>query len=182
MATRTLSVTRAADRAVMAETVRTILAASNFASLTIEPENPESTLTARRRCVEYTHAGGIAVTIEFDGDSPMDREGTFCMAWHIGAKSDACMSDAFGRAVHGSINPHHFGKCTTFAHGFEELCETLSRAVACLDSGAAYDAERSAAKVAENGTWQEREARWEQYLQEFAAECAAKREAESVHA
>lgn len=170
----TLKVTRAKDRAAMAETVRAIFAASPNGTVTVEPDGSNS-IVPRRTSVSFVHAGGIAVHVEFDGDSAMDREGSFCMPWHTITNTDACMSNAFGFAVHGSINPHHFSKCTTFANGFDDLCKTLRRAVECLDSGAAYDAERQAAKIAKEGTWQQRAAKWEQWRQEWQAELDARK-------
>ena len=165
----TLKVTRTKDRAAMAAIVHDIFStAARIAALETIPEG-ENSLSPRRCAVEFTHGRGIAVSVEFDGDSSMDRAGTFCMAWHTIVDTDARMSEAFGRAVCGSVNPRHFSKCTTFAHGFDDLCATLHRAVDCLNSGEAYDAERETAGVVKNGTWQERAARWEQYRREFNA-------------
>ena len=166
------TVSKAKDRATMAQIVRDIFAASsNVGSLQIEGDGSNS-IVPRRTSVEFVHGLGIAVTVEFDGDSSLDREGAFCMPWHTIVDTDARLSDAFGRCVGGSINSSHFGKCTVFAHGFDELCETLRRAVACLDSGEAYDAQREAAGIAERGTWQERAAQWERWREEWKAEKA----------
>jgi len=172
-----LSVTKKADRAAMAKIVFDILAAStNIGRLEIE-EQPFGDISPRCTRIEFEHGRGIGVFIEFDGDSSLDREGKFCMPWCTVLNTDACLSEAFGRAVGGSINPHHYGKCTTFSDSFDDLCNILRHAVECLDSGAAYDAEREAAKIAEEGTWQERAARFEQWRVEWQAELAARKAA-----
>lgn len=173
----TFKVTKAKDRAAMAAIVRDIFATStNVRDLTVEADGSNS-IAPRRTTVEFTHGRGIALNVEFDGDSQLDREGVFCMPFHTIVDTDACLSDAFGAVVGGSINPHHFGKCTVFAQGFDELCETLRKAVASMDSGHAYDADREAAKVAKDGTWQSRAERWERWRQDWAAENAAKKAA-----
>jgi hypothetical protein len=142
---------------------------TNIAKLDIERDGSNS-MFPRRSTVHFVHGGGVAVHIEFDAESSLDRDGIFCMPWYTILNTDACLSDAFGLAVGGSINPHHFGKCTVFADSFDELCETLRKAVACLDSGEAYDRDREAGKVVENGTWKERAARFEQWRADWQAE------------
>ena len=162
-----LSVSRAKDRATMAQIVHDILATStNIMKLNVDVDGTNS-ICPRRTVVEFVHGGGGAVHIEFDGDSSLDREGIFCMPWHMILDTDARFADAFGLAVGGSINPHHYGKCTTFASGFDDLCQSLGRAIDCLDSGEAYDADREAAKVVERGSWNERKARFERLCQDL---------------
>lgn len=165
------SVTKAKDREVMAQIVEAIfVSATSIRSLSIESEG------ARRIAVRFTHGRGAAVRVEFDGDSRQDRDGEFCMPWHIDSSiSDACFDDLFGLSTGGTVNQHHFSKCTAFADGFDDLCERLRQAVAMLDSGEGYSDEREAASIAQHGTWQDRAAQWAKWREEFAAECAAKR-------
>lgn len=164
-----LSVSRARDRAIMAQRVAD-LAQSLGATAEIEP------MGDRELWVKIRAARGLCLTVDFDGDSRQQREGVWVLSWHIATDSDACLDDSFG----GSVNPHHFSKATYIGRGFDGLFGLLGQVELGLckaRDGDAFNAEREAAQVAKNGSAADRAAYWAKCREEFAAECAAKRAA-----
>jgi hypothetical protein len=137
-----LTVTRAQDREAMARIVREIFAAAPDCNVETRP----GYLGERSIAVEFRHARGLAVTVEFDGDSHLDRAGEFCMAWHISGAfvddvyvpAEAQISDAFGAAMRSTVNPYHHRKCTAFGEGFDDLCSKLRTAISMLLYNTAY--------------------------------------------
>lgn len=130
----TLKVTREKDRRAMLQIVKAILAQCPDARML------DTDYCGPRECgVQFEHEDGLHVTVEFDGDSRLDREGNFCLAWNTRGK--AKISEAFGSSQRASVNPHHHGKCTAFANGFDDLCAMLVRAVHMFRSKTAYRAE-----------------------------------------
>jgi hypothetical protein len=130
---RKYSVTKAADRKAMAEIVRNILHEANGSKV-----QDYEFCGPRETGVEFEHLAGLSVTITLDGDDRQDREGTFCMAWHMSTRSPERISDAFGIAMQAPVNQFHHCKCTAFAEGFEDLCAKLRMAVTMLNDGRAY--------------------------------------------
>jgi hypothetical protein len=137
-----LTVSRAKDREAMAKTVREIFALSPDSDIELR----DGYLSKRSIAIEFRHHLGLAVTVEFDGDSQQDRAGQFCLAWHISGKfvaetytrPESKISEAFGVAMRSTVNQYHHAKCTAFADGFEDLCSKLRAAVAMLNDGTAY--------------------------------------------
>ena len=94
------------------------------------------------RCIRLDiEARGVGVGVEFDGDSYLDRSGKFCLAWHTLSGSSVKLSPRFGWVARASVNPHHFGKCTAFAYGFDDLLSQLRDCLLCIQSGAAFQEE-----------------------------------------
>lgn len=156
--TKPLTVSRAADRAKMAERLAT-LARSLGAEATIEA----APLSERGVVVRIVAARGLCLNVDFDGDSRQQREGVWVLSWHMGLKTDACLADSFG----GNVNPHHHRKATYIGRGFEGLGGVLGQAELGLckaRDGDAFSAEREARAIAKDGTWQARQARFDSYI------------------
>lgn len=128
-----LSAARAKDRELMANAVEAVMRLCPGGSV----DRPDP-LGERSVAVSFRCPHGLAVTVEFDGDSPQDRKGEFCMAWHVSVNSDMAYSEAFGAAMGASVNQYHHRKCTAFAYGFQDLCEKLVKAVTMISDGTAY--------------------------------------------
>jgi hypothetical protein len=136
-----LSAAHKADRLVMADKIYEILSACQSA------ETKHIRWAGKRAvAVSFRHDNGMAVTVEFDGDSAQDREGVFCMAWHVSgwyegetyiSHENTQYSEGFGLAMNCSVNPFHRRKCTAFAYGFDDLCRKLTRAVEMFNDGSA---------------------------------------------
>lgn len=103
---------------------------------------------------------GLRLSIELDADSCQPN--VHVLPWHFSLKSNTCFADRFG-----DINPYHFRKATLVAHGTEGLLDHLRSKLTLALDGLAFSPEREAADIAKNGTWQEQEARWEQYRKEW---------------
>ncbi len=119
---------RKADREKMAEAV-IFLAASFGCATSVEIYNREI-----RVDIEL---GQARIGLDFDGDSAQPN--VFCMPWNTTLNSEAKFSDAFGRAVGASVNPHHRRKCMGFAEGFDSLLSCLRVALECVASGDAFE-------------------------------------------
>lgn len=105
---------------------------------------------------------GLCVRVELDGDSCQPN--VHVLPWHFDLKSDTCFDNRFG-----DINPHHFQKATLVAYGTQGLLDHLRRQLTMALDGTAFNEERKAASIAKHGTWQERDARWEQWRAEERA-------------
>lgn len=158
---RELTERRKADREEMAAQL-VALALECGAHAYVDETWPEK--RAIMVCVEA--ARGLGFSLDFDGTSV--QPDTHVVSWHIdGRKSDACLADAFLSV--GSLNTCHYGKATTIAHGMGELRHYVRAGLELAASGAAFDAKREAASIAKNGTFTERNARFEVWRAEMAA-------------
>lgn len=127
-----MKVTRASDREAMAQRIEKIALALGAACKRGEYPGP------REIAVDITAAQGLGVTVSFDGDSGLDREGHFCLAWHIDHEHDTRLTEAFGESQRASVNPHHRAKCTAFGEGFADLQAKLSKGLMLAKSGEAF--------------------------------------------
>lgn len=110
---------------------------------------------------------GLCLNIDFDGESP--QPGVHVLSWHMALDVDTCFSNSFGSAG-CSINSYHFRKATDIAHGFDDLCATLSHRLDQVATGEAFSDEREAARIAEAGeTAAQRNARRGVYWNALAA-------------
>lgn len=168
MDVRTLSETRKKDRAEIAA-----LVCATLSELKIDHS---WTREGFDECYKKAHVikidapRGLRLRIEIDGESC--QPDVHVLPWHFDSKSDTCFSDAFG-----NINQCHFRKATLVAEGTDGLLAHLREQLAMALDGTAFSPEREAASIVKDGTWQEREARWEEYRKEFQAEQARKGEA-----
>ncbi len=153
-----LSVKRKADRKLMADTVAALFRDNS----TVPVEVTIEARGARELVVGVRYERGICVGIDFDGDTPF-LPPTWVNPWHMHSKTDARFSEYFGVVAGGSINPHHFSKCTAVVYGWDSLRSNLANVIKLINSGEAYDGGREAAKIAKDGTWQERRDRWAAY-------------------
>lgn len=131
---RQLSVTRADDREQMAQRIEAIV---RLSSATVERDE---LMTRGRELWLHIHAPrGLGVTIDLDGDSQQQREGVFVLSWHMGMRGESRLSDAFGLAVGGTVNPHHRQKATGVTYSFDATCEVIAKALALADSAEAFE-------------------------------------------
>lgn len=161
-----LTMTRKADRAKMAVIIAD-LARSLGAEAVIHPDDPNGLYDGRLTRVAVTAARGLKVSVDFNGKSW--QPDIYVLSWHMDLDTDACLDDSFG-----NINPFHFRKATYTADGFEHLKEQLSRGLRKAADGSAFNAEREAASIAKDGTWQERKERFRRGREEWEAQRAAK--------
>jgi hypothetical protein len=152
---------RKADRAKMANTLAELI--RSFAiEPTIEREG-ESSMHPRAWVVGLQTVNGLRCGFDFDGQSC--QHDVYVNAWNLGLHTDKLFADGFPG---GTINPHHFAKCTTVAYGFDALCQHVRDVLEKDRDGTLYSAEREAANVAKSGTWQERKAKWDKSFAEFS--------------
>jgi len=79
--------------------------------------------------------GAVEVTVDLDGDSGQQREGTWVLAWVTDINSHARFASRFGSAAGGTANGR---KCTAVTYGgFEGLTAGLRRALECVNAGEA---------------------------------------------
>jgi hypothetical protein len=76
---------------------------------------------------------GVRVGVDLDGDSCQPN--TFVLTWN--APDGVCFSEAMGM-----VNPYHFAKATTVAHGADQLLYLLDRDLEAFRSGRGFDDER----------------------------------------
>lgn len=150
-----------ADRAKMATAV--IALAEEFGIAYEVEKEGENSMRPRRWQVSIVTPRGLACSFDFDGQSC--QHDVFVNAWHTIRNTDVCLSDAFP----GEVNRCHFGKSTTLCYGFDELCAHIRKVLEMAANGSAFDAEREAAAVAKDGTWQERAARFDLWRAEMQA-------------
>lgn len=168
MDVRTLSETRKKDRAEIAA-----LVCATLSELKIDHT---WTREGFDECYKKAHVikieapQGLRLQIEIDGDSCQPN--VHVLPWNFSLKSDTCFADAFG-----AINQCHYRKATLVAYGTDGLLAHLREKLTQALDGSAFSPERTAEAVAKDGTWQEREARWEKYREEFKAEQIRKGEA-----
>lgn len=154
---------RKADRKRMSEDLFALASQYDLASVTLTKEG-EDLAYPRAAIVGLTTKRGLSCRFEFDGESC--QPDVYVSAWCMVLDTDACLSDRFP----GSVNRYHFRKSTTVCEGFAAL---RAHVVAVLEgdkAGWLYDAEREAARIAEDGTWQEKKAKWDAYFAERQAE------------
>jgi hypothetical protein len=132
-AKRPLNVARAADREAMARRLEQVI---REAGATVE-RDPLMTRD-REIWLNVTAPQGLAVTIDLDGDSRQQRDNVFVLGWHIGTGSTAQLSEMFGRAAGGGINPHHFAKCTAVSYGWPALLQNVRDALYLANTGEAF--------------------------------------------
>lgn len=152
-----LTETRKADRAQIARLVSDLLVEMKIDHVWVREGFDEAYPKAHVITVQAPQ--GLRVRIELDGDSCQPN--VHVLPWHFDLKSDTCLDDRFG-----NINPHHFRKATLVADGTQGLLDHLRRQLTMAVDGTAFNEERKARSIAKNGTWQERDARWEQYRAE----------------
>jgi hypothetical protein len=150
---------RAADRKMMAETLAQI---ATECGATAEIENkPFGDMSPKMVMVRVTCQRGLQCAFEFDGESL--QPDTFVNAWNFDTDSDTCLADSFP----GSVNNYHFRKSTTSVDGFEALCDHVRDVCTKAAAGSIFDEERERNHVAENGTWQERKARFQVWREQM---------------
>lgn len=134
-----LTESRKADRAQMADMVEA-LCAEMGAKVTREEGADYPGPQAIHLEIEL---GNARVGIEFDGGPFNTQKNCFCMPWNTAWGSTAKMSEAFGTAVGGDVNPHHRAKCMAFAQGIDALLIRLRSAMECIRRGDAFEVQAS---------------------------------------
>lgn len=140
-----LNVSRRQDRLVMAGDIRAIVSRG----WTITDEEKEGT---RELWIELKGPRGLSLTIDLDGDSRQQRQGTFVLSWHIdglwervgddwrtaemrpGPNADVSLSRSFAP----SVNQFHWHKATDVCEGFDDLLRTLKVRMASAVDGTAF--------------------------------------------
>jgi len=131
---------------------------------TAEIENaPFGRIAPQSIMVRVSTPRGLECAFEFDGES--SQPDTYVNAWNMSTDCDTCLSNSFP----GSVNNFHFRKSTTVCEGFDALCAHVVKVLDMAADGSAFDARREAAKIAADGTWQERKAHFTAYLAEARA-------------
>ena len=126
-----LSETRKADRVTMLVLVAQLL--QEFPA--VEWEWEQGGAYPGPRCIQCNLVApqGLAVTIEFDGDSC--QPDVYVLSWHMQTSATAELNDAtFG----GSVNRCHRRKATDVAYGFADLCNQLKRGLRLACDGSAF--------------------------------------------
>lgn len=150
---------RKADRLKMADEIESIVRECGATCVRSDP----APLSPRGIWLEIEGAGGLCVTVDLDGESV--QPDIHVVAWHVSGDSDSCLAASFG-----DVNPHHFRKATHVAYGFEALRQEVRRGLMAARDGSAFDAERQARHIAENGTAVERAARFAEWRKELEAQ------------
>ena len=170
-AARSLTVARVADREAMAAKVAEL--ATRYGAAAEIERQPYGDMSPRSIMVRIRTPRGLCLNVDLDGDDAQARRGEWVLSWYIATDSDARLADSFG----GNVNPHHHSKATYLADGLEGqfgLLSQISIGLTKAREGSAFDAAREAAFVAKDGTAAERQAKWDEYLREFAAQRTAR--------
>ena len=128
----TLSPSRKADRAKLADQLAAFVEARGFAA-TVEHSWPGP--GCDKAMVRIEAAGAtVGVTIgKFEAVNP------YCTPWNIAHQQrELRFSSAFGRAVRSEVNPFHRRKCMGFETGFEALLAGVGRALDCIKAEKAF--------------------------------------------
>lgn len=135
--TTQLTERRKADRIEMARLVRML--AESFGATVTDEEPLRESKEIRLRII---HKGGATIGLDFDGKSCQPDVHVAC--WNVRSDSPACFSNSFG-----DINRYHHRKSQFVAHGFNALLMQLTRDLKKLNSGEAYNEERTKAFAVE---------------------------------
>lgn len=132
----TLSVARAKDRETMAGIIEAVVRNCGCAI-----DRDELMTRDREIWLRIVGPRGLAVTVDLDGGSRQQREGVFVLAWGIfeGPDRSARLTDAFGCAAGGSVNPHHRAKCTAVSYSFTAMVANIIAALTCANHGTAFE-------------------------------------------
>jgi hypothetical protein len=117
-----LSETRKADRAEMANRLFDAMMAAGAVSIDVERHS-------RRIEVRITAPGGADIHVSFDGASPQPN--THVAAW--GTRGPVFLSP-----ILGDVNPWHWSKMNVVAYGLEDLIQQLERHLARFADGSGY--------------------------------------------
>ena len=133
----TLSERSALDRQKMASHLEPLIAECNA---TFERREGGNYPGPKAVQLSIAGAGGLQLTVTFDGDSCQPN--VYVMSWHMAIGAHLKLNDAtFG----GNVNPHHKQKATYVARGFEDLCRQLRSGLMMAKDGSAYLPEVAAA-------------------------------------
>lgn len=130
-----LNVSRRVDRRVMAKAVAGLAKEPWTATLIAREDGPDAHPIFDKRRTDVTLKGprGLTVTVDFRGDSKLQREGTFVLSWH-GVEDGAKLNpDQFQ-----SVNQFHWHKATDVAEGFPMLLKVLELRMAAAVNGSAF--------------------------------------------
>jgi hypothetical protein len=138
-----LSARRAKDREVMAERLLALVKQAG-ATASRRTFNP-----CRERAIvlDIEAARGLRVSVALDGDrkSGCDPD-VHLLSWHFATGQRAARLNPATLAC--SVHPHHFGKATDVARGFEELCRKLECTLRRAQDGTAFQEPHQEALVA----------------------------------
>lgn len=127
--TKPLTETRKADRAEM---VRRLEALVLSKGATCEVEPPPSIWGPRAVMVAIEAARGLALSVDFNGDS--SQPDTHVLSWHVKLGCNTKLQAGFAP----SVNSCHFRKATDIANGFDELLTIIGARLDSVNSGAAF--------------------------------------------
>lgn len=120
-----LSVSRLNDRRTMAGDIRALVRAPwTYTDEEMGPREIWVTLKGPR---------GLSLTIDLDGDSRQQRQGTFVLSWH-GVQAPYKLARSFAP----SVNECHWHKATDVCEGFDELLRTIRTRMAAAVDGSAF--------------------------------------------
>lgn len=135
---------RKADRKIMAAGVAALCAeygveceVRDFATFKYSdgsPADPRPSIW----CIMKAAGGALHCTVEFEGGPFNTQPNYFCLPWYVPGKER--LSRRFGVVAGAEVNPHHRGKCTAFADGFDDLLIALGDVFALVADGEAFEA------------------------------------------
>lgn len=120
-----LSEKRAADRLLMAQQVMDLVRRHGFTC------DMDDGLGPRELWVNIQTIHGLALTVDFDGNSP--QPDTHVLSWH-GVQAPHKLRADF---AHG-VNPVHWHKATDVCEGFDSLLSILDRRLTAIKEGRAF--------------------------------------------
>lgn len=126
MTGRPLNVSRKQDREAMAAVLESL-----------DIGRPDWTATredfpGRETWVHFAGPRGLALTIDLDGDSRQQRQGTFVLSW-VMRGGQAKLARSFG-----DVNPFHFHKATDICEGWLHMLATIQKRMDAASDGSAF--------------------------------------------
>jgi hypothetical protein len=135
--TTTLTESRKADRAKMAQEVSEIAIAYGAVKADIIPEGID-VYNPRRVVVTITAARYLSVSVIFSAKSSQHYRDTYVLPWHI-RRGEAKLSPKFGCVADCSVNMFHRQKATAVITGYTELLTHLAAVLDCVADGSAFE-------------------------------------------
>lgn len=125
-----LNVSRAADREQMAMAILELMKLETGWTAAVE------LMGNREVWVSLKGPRGLSLTIDLDGDSRQQRQGTFVLSWH-GVRKPHKLARSFAP----SVNEYHWHKATDICEGFDDVLATLQTRMASAVDGSAFQSE-----------------------------------------
>jgi len=131
VAVKQLNVARAADRETMARQVEALVA--KYRAWTCERDDVIDGTEGRELWLNLSGPHGLKLTLDLDGDSHQQRQGTFVLSWH-GVDADVRLAPTFAP----SVNTFHWHKATDVCEGWADVLAVLARRLQSACDGSAF--------------------------------------------